>query len=357
MPFGHYMITGIPGSGKTVVLLSRAVHLAKMYPDWKILILTYNKALTSQLQVKLKSIKEDLEDLDILIDNIEIATFHQKSNALSALSPQDYKKNSAEFWQDILPNDAIKNAKPSYDAILVDEYQDFYNNWFELILKLLIEHKDKEDKPHKNLFLAGDRLQSIYNPKDINWKKDIGLDMRGRTKLLKTSYRVTNEHIDLGLSILCKDTSYAKEVEVFYEQAKNIVLKNISKNSIELLEGNYQEVAQKFESLLVEYEPKDILLLASSWYGVNTVKKYLSHELQQQVNSSKDMAVNKATFTTYHSAKGIEAKVAIVVDIDKVKERKLLYVASTRASCKLILHSQNITNSVIGKEVLEILQL
>jgi superfamily I DNA/RNA helicase len=65
----------------------------------------------------------------------------------------------------------------------------------------------------------------------------------------------------------------------------------------------------------------------------------------------------KYIFTTYHSSKGIEAKVTIVVDIDKIEERKLLYVASTRASSKLILHSEKIENSMIGNEVYKMLNL
>ena len=53
VPYGHYMVTGIPGSGKTVILLARAVHLIKENPNWKILILTYNKSLSYKLRLYL----------------------------------------------------------------------------------------------------------------------------------------------------------------------------------------------------------------------------------------------------------------------------------------------------------------
>ena len=196
-----------------------------------------------------------------------------------------------------------------------------------------------------------------YNPNEVNWKQDIGLDMRGRSKLLKTSYRVTQDHMNFGFSMLLNDKKYAKEVEVFYETSKDVVLKNMSSNSIELLETDYRGVAQVYESLLEKYEYSDILLLAPSWYGVNAIKKGLAYDVQKHINSSKELFENKSIFTTYHSSKGIEAKVTIVVDIDKVKERKLLYVASTRASEKLIIHSQNIQRSIIAKEISEILDI
>jgi len=353
LPLGHYIITGIPGSGKTVALLSRAIYLAKLHPEWNVLIMTYNKSLKSQLNLKLDSIKEELDILDISIANIEVTNFHQKATELSSLSFTNYKDKSDEFWRDILPNDALKQAKPSYDAILVDEYQDFYKNWFELILKLLITHEE-EGKSYQNLFLAGDRLQSIYNPNEINWKQDIGLDMRGRAKLLKTSYRITKEHIGLGLSILAK--SYEKEVGEFYEDAKDVRLENMTSNSIELIEGDYGGLVHLFQELLKSYAYQDILLLAPTWYTINAIKKKLPHEVQKNISSSKDLVLNKSIFTTYHSAKGIEAKVAIVVDFEKIEDRKLIYVAATRASYKLFLHTQNIDKSLIKEELYEELE-
>ena len=356
LPFGHYMITGIPGSGKTIVLVSRAIYLAKLFPNWDILILTYNKSLKYQLTLKIESIKNDLMMLDININNIEVATFHQKAMQLSSLSPQNYRENSEEFWRDILPNDAINNAEATYDAILIDEYQDFYKNWFELALKLIKEHKDTNEKLVKNLFLAGDRLQSIYNPKEINWKQDIGLDMRGRSKLLKTSYRITKEHIELGLSLLRNDKKYKSEIENFYEEGKDIFLKNLKNDSIELLESNNHGIVQKFQELLKSYSYSEILLLAPTWNRVNNIKRELPIEIQYNIISSKEISENKTIFTTYHSAKGIEAKVAIVIDVDKITDRKLLYVASTRASSKLILHGVKLKNSQMGNEIFKILQ-
>ncbi len=356
LPFGHYMITGIPGSGKTVALISRAIYLAKLFPNWNILILTYNKSLKYQISSKIESIKEDLIILDIDINNIEVSTFHQKVMRLSSLSPQNYRENAEEFWRDILPNDAIKSAKATYDAILIDEYQDFYKNWFELVLKLIKEHKNADKKMVKNLFLAGDRLQSIYNPKELNWKQDIGLNMQGRSKLLKTSYRITKEHIELGLSLLQNDKKYEKEVKIFYEEGKDILLRNLKSNSIEILEGNNYDIIQKFQELLKNYSYSEILLLAPTWNRINNIKRALPKEMQHNIISSKEISEDKAIFTTYHSAKGIEGKVAIVIDVDNIEDRKLLYVASTRASSKLILHGMRLKDSSIGKEIFNILK-
>lgn len=78
-------------------------------------------------------------------------------------------------------------------AILIDEYQDFRDNWIELCVKLVKESSDGK----KSIFLAGDRLQSIYNPKEIIWK-DLEIMIQGRSKLLKHSYRAGKKHIELA---------------------------------------------------------------------------------------------------------------------------------------------------------------
>ncbi|MGR6010886.1 hypothetical protein ACT7CV_03210 [Bacillus paranthracis] len=74
----------------------------------------------------------------------------------------------------------------------MDEYQDFLDDWIRLCVKSCKEHtyvnNQKETVTGINLFLAGDRLQSIYNNSDHSWKS-LGIDMRGRSSLLKKSYR------------------------------------------------------------------------------------------------------------------------------------------------------------------------
>ena len=67
IPNGHYMISGIPGSGKTVILLSRALHLAQRYESYRIIILTYTKALANKLKHQLSIKARDMQ----ISENIE----------------------------------------------------------------------------------------------------------------------------------------------------------------------------------------------------------------------------------------------------------------------------------------------
>ena len=201
IPYGHYMITGVPGSGKTVILLSRAIHLLKENPAWKIRIVTYNRSLARKLQNRFESLYEKLELMGINYQNITISTFHSLAGEVSTIAPPQIKND--DYWDIILPFNAIENANPTYDAILIDEYQDFPEAWIKFCLLMCKKHYYNGQQT-ENLFLAGDRLQSIYNDKDSSWKS-LGVNIVGRSKLLKTSYRSGSTHINLALDYLMKD--------------------------------------------------------------------------------------------------------------------------------------------------------
>lgn len=100
-----------------------------------------------------------------------------------------------------------------------------------------------------NLFMAGDRLQSIYNPQDLSWKK-LGIDMRGRSELLKKSYRTGRDHINLALDFLMIEPSLKKEVESFYDGRSDIENESNINSEVEFLEGKYNGINILIKKLL-----------------------------------------------------------------------------------------------------------
>jgi superfamily I DNA/RNA helicase len=77
----------------------------------------------------------------------------------------------------------------------------------------------------------------------------------------------------------------------------------------------------------------------------------LPTHVQEQTNATFDLeADDSIILTTYFSSKGLESKVAVLADVNEVAHmnfvtpiirKKLLYVGLTRASGKLVIHSQN----------------
>src|SRR5699024_5227167 len=57
------LIRGVAGSGKTLILASRAKLLAKLHPDWKILILCYKISLARYIKQMMHHMMQELDDL------------------------------------------------------------------------------------------------------------------------------------------------------------------------------------------------------------------------------------------------------------------------------------------------------
>jgi len=351
IPNGHYHISGTPGSGKTVILIARAIHLLRENPSWRIAIVTYNKALKSKIELKLKVLEDDLELMNIDINKIEVMTFH--SFALKIASIRVPKPSNDEFWTEILPKKALEDAYPQFDAMCIDEYQDFRDDWIKICIASIrtysytvIEKGEKISKSLPNILFAGDRLQSIYNPNETNWSQNVGLDMRGRSKLLKTSYRTTSEHISLALNLLETEKKYENEIKKFYEGKTGIVGKNNIKNSIEFT----TDIINKLVEVLKIYNKNEVLILIDSKYKAEEFIRQLPIEIRHYLLFQKEITDDtKTTITTYHSSKGLEAKVVIILNINDIKDKKLAYVAMTRASEKLIIHAFNLNEGLASE--------
>lgn len=353
IPYGHYMITGVPGSGKTVILLSRAIHLLKENPAWKIRIVTYNRALARKLRNRFESLYEKLELMGINYQNITISTFHSLASEVSTIAPPVIK--TQDYWDVILPFNAVENAKPAYDAILIDEYQDFPDAWIKLCLLMCRKHYYNGQET-ENLFLAGDRLQSIYNDKDGSWKS-LGVNIVGRSKLLKTSYRSGSTHINLALDYLMKDEKLKKEVEKFYEGRNGICCNYEAGNNVDFISGGLDNINGYLNDLFLnqKYNPEDVLVLVPNRHGSNNMDEIyqrLDVQLKSISVASKEVEPNKMTITTYHSSKGLECKVCVLLNVDSLIDKKLLYVGMTRASEKLCIHSFKPNEGKIFKELL-----
>lgn len=370
IPLGNYMVTGVPGSGKTVILLARAIYLIKENPDWRVLILTYNKSLSYKLRSKIDGLAEifsnDLNNRDINIQNIEVRHFHGELSRLTGGIRKPKDISSYEWFNNEIVNRASNMVIQEYDAILIDEYQDFRMNWIELCVKLCKDYELENGKIVKNIFLAGDRLQSIYNNKDISWKS-IGIDMRGRSKLLKTSYRSAKQHMSLALEFLKKDRTLKEEVEKFYKDDSDDdrELGALNDGSLEFITGDFSEISNKILELKEQgYKNEDFLILGASERVCSNIKKHSNDNIKYQMKYVKELdnnnIANNIILTTYHSAKGLEAKVIFLTTMDSIYtgvntddqlKRKVVYVGITRGSEKLFIFSEYGDDGILLNEL------
>lgn len=342
IPNGHYMVSGIPGSGKTVMLLSRALHLAQRYSQYKILIVTYTKALSNKLKHQLTLKIKEMQITEQVLDNIEIKTFHKLCYDLVGRPEHTKERQNENYFNEFWPKEAISAVKnnPLYDAVLVDEYQDFHADWFTLCRDVC----KKNDNNDENLFFAGDRLQRIY---DVTWSsyKEIGINIHGggRSKLLKTPYRTNQNHLDFALQFLSLDDSLSKDINNFYEM-NDINNFSMYKSNIDIVDGTTQSLLNYIRTLVFDLyiNPEDILILCHRKHEPGEILKMLPSHISDMFVSGKEPISGKGLITTYHSSKGLEAKYCILFKVDEFevdkRNRCLMYVGMTRASEKLVVH-------------------
>lgn len=140
------LLKGVAGSGKTLLLAARARVLAEAHPDWRILLVCYNRAL--------------LKTFDQLLgpwaSRVEANTFLTWAKQHSVYLPwNDDDESLVKDMQRVLRAIERCQLEEKYDAILVDEGQDFRPTWFWLLYSAL--------RPGRGgMLVVMDSSQAIY---------------------------------------------------------------------------------------------------------------------------------------------------------------------------------------------------
>ena len=358
---GHRLIFGVAGSGKTILLIARARILAKRHPDWKILILCYNRLLKSMLFTI-------LNPLDYEAD-ISISTFHGwarsyllnsssyfKSVYLNGEKSAKKEEKMNEFFRDFVPSlllQLIKSQgedKRQYDAILVDEAQDFDKSWFLPVVEVL--------NPETNsLLITCDGLQGIYARKRFYWS-DVGIQAVGRVKRFEKSYRTP---IEIGVVAQATLPERLKSLIDKFDEFLSTKEFVGNHGSVEIIltqnrDDEYQKLTEKISRFLAN--PQEILIL----FKYNLEKKDYKHPLFDYLkkNNIEWKALKDHNFTspglligTLYGTKGLESDIIIIPELDTYKsdkDRQLLYVGMTRSRNKLILTADKSTKLIKNLE-------
>lgn len=224
-----------------------------------------------------------------------------------------------------------------YDAILIDEAQDFAPVWIEVIKRLL--------KPEGGLlFLADDPSQSIY--RYYSWREK-GVPVVGRTRWLRIPYRNTREIYEAAYEVIRHDEvlkrQLAREGEsvVVEPDLTNQYLRHGPRPQLRRFSSASEEFAfirAEIEYLLQHgWSPERIIVLHRRRAGVNKLRYHL-----------RGLGVSVGTF---HSRKGLEYDVVFLSQMQETfansedmteenlsQERRLVYMTMTRARERLYLN-------------------
>ena len=186
-------IKGVAGSGKTLVLAKRAVN-AHLRTNDIVLILTYNLSLVNYVRDNISNVREKYEWKNFNIMNYHRFFVTQSRN-------YEVRIDSLANFDDPKHFEQVKNKIVKYEAIFIDEVQDYKKEWLILITNYYL-------KEGGEFVVFGDEKQNIYDRELDKEKKPIVPTVAGVwNESLKEQHRFSSDLADLALnfqkSILC----------------------------------------------------------------------------------------------------------------------------------------------------------
>jgi len=124
---GPARVSGSAGTGKTIVALHRAVHLAKTNPEARILLTTFSNTLANTLKTKLRML---IQNQPLLGDQIEVYAMNAIGERLYGLNLGKARLASPENIQALLSESATKVSGHSFSQhFLVTEWEQVVDAW------------------------------------------------------------------------------------------------------------------------------------------------------------------------------------------------------------------------------------
>ena len=273
--------------------------------------------------------------------------------------------------------------KNTYDQILIDEYQDISAQRFNLIKALMSKN------PKCKLFCVGDDWQSIMGFAGSNLDYFIHFDKyfnHPAITNLSRNYRSRKSIVNVGSAIIKNNigNQIDKQTIAASNEETPIVVYS-SRHQKDYLEKYYEQIANHTMGKINEfvkkgYKYEDFMILLRIAKNPK-LRKYLAKNNKFNIPISDNP--NKPGFVhllSVHRSKGLEAKVVILLNVDKglygfpcelenpdifettikdndglreQEERRLFYVAVTRAKEHVIIYSQKCSESSFITEIEE----
>ncbi|MBT4824275.1 UvrD-helicase domain-containing protein [Candidatus Woesearchaeota archaeon] len=323
--------------------------------------------------------------------SLKQSSFAKIANQIYEIYQKEFEKGNYIDFSDMInvAVDYLKNNptlyKDKYDHILIDEYQDISTQRYEMIKELM--NKNKSCK----LFCVGDDWQSImgFAGSNLDFFINFGNYFKhpARTDLTK-NYRSIKSIVDVGACIIKNNKEGQIKKETFSNSDKTKpILVYSSKHQKKFFSQYYEQIAKHCLDMIKEYHTKEnyhysdfmiLLRIANKKKLRNFISEY-AQKLGIPI-SEKAERVNCVRIMSVHKSKGLQAKVVMILNVDKdlygfpcelenpdifqpaiknndglreQEERRLFYVAVTRAKEEVIMYTQKNSESDFITEIKE----
>lgn len=328
-------IEGVAGSGKSLLVQWEATRLAR--EGKRVVVLCYNDLLAEHMQQNF--VEAGLDESQVVMSG-----FHKlavkyvrlaKVKGVARKEPDDAKEK-AEYFESmsVFFKEALEKLRGKknrfFDALIIDEGQDFANDWLDTALLLL---KDPEKGIVRFFY---DSKQTLYKGREVLGNAAINAMP---VMVLKRGFRSTKKilnwvHDVTDIRIPCyEDTVPGREVDVrLYDKPED---------QIEMLRKVVLDLKKK------GVEPKDILVVSlrsKNHSGLASLNDdvFQWSDVSDSLNS---LAINMVSAYRY---KGLDKRVVILTDLEPSKNdpgaphsnANLILVGATRAKEHLVVFKQ-----------------
>lgn len=358
---GYRRIKGPAGAGKSVVLAARASSLAA--EGKHVLVVSFNITLLNYLRDL--AVRHEASR-SVIRRQIDLLNFHYwcKRVCLETGNSPEYKGlwASSSNGDELKPEPVLSEGLPSliqrlyredsgtmpkYDAILVDEGQDFLPSWWQTLRFAL--------KTGGEMVLVADKTQNIYATAAA-WTEDAmaNAGFRGPWAELKISYRLPPAVVPLvskfAEDFLAEEDVDIPQVEQLDDQLEFTELFPVELRWVHLRENTsginacFTELRGMMQRLRTDTAIPDITVLTGTDLGqsladlLQSKGVHLLHTFDKNKQSSRRMkraffqGAARIKATTLHSFKGWEARhlLLFIESVERSEDRALVYTALTR---------------------------
>ena len=270
-----------------------------------------------------------------------------------------YEKEDNAFYE-MVAQEALSKVgsyAKRFDAILVDEGQDFTPEMFKVVTGLL-------NATTNNLTIALDDNQNIYRPK-AQWK-ELGIQARGRVHKLKSVYRNTAEIAGFAARFMGnqggdeeKADAQLKLFEDFYDfhgpapelcrfETLDRMVAGVADRAGAVIKAEgcpSSEIAVLFALKKPDRSRPDSLpeMVEAALEKQGILSQWMSESYRSK--KAYDITTDRVTISTIHSAKGLDYSVVFLLGLDYLTPKgwteeqiaNLTYVGITRARYQLII--------------------
>jgi Nuclease-related domain/AAA domain/UvrD-like helicase C-terminal domain len=348
---GHRVIHGAAGSGKTMILVFRAAHLAAAArPEQPVLVLCYNRSLADRIEHLLRQRGVD--------ERVQVRTFHgwcqdlvrsYQLDGTRGLTGDAYFEALAGTVERAVDSGRVPGGQ--YVALLIDEAHDFDDAWLRIAAQMVSPET-------RSLLVLYDDAQSIYQARRRKFNfAAVGIEARGRTHVLRMNYRNTAEVLALAMHCaqgLLQGAELRGDDELQLVQPASAGRRGPLPVLIEAADAR-QEAEWVVERLQSAHDNglalDDMALLCRTKALMQPFEQALRRRglpfqsMGTQAFRRFDWRAPGLKLLTLHSAKGLEFPLVVVAGLQALPFKgepmdealRLLYVAMTRATRELVL--------------------